>query len=165
MSRMLTCWQVRIGDEWRYAEADVAAMVAVIDGSSRVRLTEMRVPFAPRMKHFRKVVSGAGVTGNRLRGAEIALRRQREKVPLFAGHLAAQQPTPEERIADFDAVLVEASRDRRNTQAKCAREARALLAGLTQEQRELVLLRWSVWGGPKEGAMLIYHIKKAKGGV
>ena len=47
-----------------------------------------------------------GITPRRLAAAKRALKRQRDKYPLFADQIAARQPTPEERIWEMDIKFV-----------------------------------------------------------
>ena len=47
-----------------------------------------------------------GITPRRLAAAKRALRKQRDKCPLFADQVAAIQPTPEQRIWDMDTQFV-----------------------------------------------------------
>ena len=48
-----------------------------------------------------------GITPRRLTAAKRALKRQREKCPLFADQIAERQPTSEERIWNMDTQFVQ----------------------------------------------------------
>jgi len=47
-----------------------------------------------------------GVTPRRLAAAKRALKKQRDKCPLFRDQVRARQPTPEQRIYDMDTKFV-----------------------------------------------------------
>jgi len=50
--------------------------------------------------------SRRGVTPRRLAAAKRALKKQRDKCPLFAAQIVAKQPTPEQRIWYMDSKFV-----------------------------------------------------------
>jgi hypothetical protein len=72
-----------------------------------------------------------GITPRRLIAAKTALRRERERFPLFADQVAEEQPTPDERIAHFDERLLNGDQGQRDLAAKHWRWARRQLADVS----------------------------------
>lgn len=69
-----------------------------------------------------------GVTPRRLAAAERALQLERERLPLFADQVAAEQPTAEDRIHRIDAEHLGQLQSHRDLAAKHWRWGRAQLA-------------------------------------
>ncbi|MBW3596954.1 MAG: hypothetical protein KY475_06730 [Planctomycetes bacterium] len=83
------------------------------------------------------------ITPRRLRAAENALRRERERHPLFADEVAANQPTPEERLAAVEANQVAHWQRIRDHAARTWRAARSILGSLPANEREKLLREWA----------------------
>ena len=71
-------------------------------------------------------------------------------MPLFADQVATEQPTPEERIAQFDERLLDGNLGRRNLAAKHWRWARRQLAGISADVRAEIVERWNASSIPPE---------------
>ena len=71
-------------------------------------------------------------------------------MPLFADQVAAEQPTPEERIAHFDEQLLDGIQSRRDLAAKHWRWARRQLAGISTDIRAEIVERWNTSSIPPE---------------
>jgi hypothetical protein len=95
----------------------------------------------------------------RIASTKRTLKRQRDKLPLFADQVAAEQPSPEERIEkheDFHAVYWQNLRDH---EAKAWREGRKLLVEKPPEEQELLRFIWQVSNIPGSGAYLCGFVK------
>ncbi|MGC4115841.1 MAG: hypothetical protein QM765_14845 [Myxococcales bacterium] len=117
----------------------------------------MKLRFARRPRWF---LNPRGITPQRLAAAKKRLRLEQEAAPLFAKQIAAQQPTPEERITRSDAGAVESEREARRSTARLWREARALLRAMPAANREAILLHWNkCWTGPLRPEYLLCEVK------
>lgn len=90
------------------------------------------------------------VSAARLKAAERALRKQRERLPLFAAEIEAEQPTPKERIRKMDAGFELFWADRRRWHAGVWRRWRAVLNRLPMELGTTVRNRWNLSPIPGE---------------
>ena len=84
-----------------------------------------------------------GITPRRLSAAKRALQRQRERLPLFADQVAAEQGTPEERIEHFDQRQLEREQGHRDLAARHWRWGRYQLSQLSAEIRLEIIERWN----------------------
>lgn len=84
-----------------------------------------------------------GITPRRLSAAKRALSRERDRLPLLAGQVAAEQPTPEDRIQHFDRQLLEHDQAHRDLAAKHWRWGRTQLSFLSAEIRVAILAAWN----------------------
>ena len=84
-----------------------------------------------------------GVTPRRLAAAKRTLKRQADALPLFSEQIRAEQPTPEERIRNFDDSHAEFAQRLRDHDAESWRKARAQLRSLPREEQEVVLTFWN----------------------
>ena len=75
---------------------------------------------------------------------------ERERLPLFADQVAAEQPTPEERITHFDERLCGGNQGRRDLAAKHWRWARRQLTGVSADVRREIVERWNFSSIPPE---------------
>jgi hypothetical protein len=64
--------------------------------------------------------------------------------------VAAEQPTPAERIAHFDERLLDQNQGRRDLAAKHWRWARRQLAGISADVRAEIVERWNLNSIPRE---------------
>ena len=83
-----------------------------------------------------------GITPRRLAAAVRALRRERERLILFADQVAAEQPTPEGRVTQADLDLVDYDQGHRDLAAKHWRWGRRQLARYPEVAPE-ILERWN----------------------
>jgi hypothetical protein len=154
----LTIWQIAIQSDkgliWRPAiDAKQAAQIAGMRPGA-VRLVDVPTPtrFAWARYHD---PAPRPITRRRLAAAERRLRIERDKTPLFAEHVAAEQPTPEQRIAAHDAQQAEYRRRDRRQWAAQWRECRAQLAAMPADQRPQFLLAWNNGYQPKDPVSLL----------
>lgn len=84
-----------------------------------------------------------GITSRRLAAAKSALKRERERRPLFADQIAIEQPTPEARIAGFDEELQRQDQGHRDLAAEHWRWGRVQLSMLSDELRREVVEAWN----------------------
>jgi hypothetical protein len=84
-----------------------------------------------------------GITKRRLSNSTRALQKEREKLPLLSDWVAEQQPTPEERINNFDEGLIKYQKKLRISRAKGWREVRKILSCLSEEAKIIVLNYWN----------------------
>lgn len=94
--------------------------------------------FSKEMKAGRRPV-----TPRRVAAAVRALKRERDKVPLFAEEVAAEQPTPEQRVERLDQGFVATWQEIRNQRARVWRKARARLRSLPPDAQAEILARWN----------------------
>lgn len=92
------------------------------------------------------------VTGRRIAAAKRFLQKERDKAPLFAAEIEAEQPTPEERIQKHDAGFVAFWQEFRNHDARVWRKARALLRTLPADAQAEIHARWQASSIPGNAA-------------
>lgn len=90
-----------------------------------------------------------GITPRRLAASRRALHRERERLALFADQVAAEQETPEERIARFDLEFLEYDQGHRDLAAKYWRWARRKLSELADDVQAELIDRWNRSWVPK----------------
>jgi len=83
------------------------------------------------------------VTKRRLAAARRALKKERDEHPLLAEQIAAEQPTPEERITAHEKESARHWQSIRDHRAAVWRRARAIVSGLPSEQRDALLNSWN----------------------
>lgn len=121
---------------------------AVIDRTSLRAKTWMAdavsaVRYAPPMRHETMPRADARpVTNRRLQAARRALLRERDACPLFAGDIAEEQPTPEERVRAMDAEHVAYWQRIRDYNARTWRSARRILCSLPAEEQDRLRAQW-----------------------
>ena len=91
-----------------------------------------------------------GTTPGRLRAASRALDQERERLTLFAGELAAEQETPEERIGRIDRRLIDYDAGHRQLAARQWRYGRKLLQDVGERFRAVLLRQWNISRVPPE---------------
>lgn len=104
-----------------------------------------------KRNHYRQIIKEItwGATPRRITAAKRALQNQRDKTPLFAGEIARSQPTPEERIIDFDKWRKRGMKDMRLFAARQWREARHKLRKMDLYDQKRLLEYWNNhWCGP-----------------
>lgn len=72
------------------------------------------------------------------------------KLPLFATQVAAEQPTPEQRIEHFDARLLNADQGHRDLAARHWRIGRQQLALLSEAVRREIIASWNASSIPPD---------------
>ena len=111
-------------------------------------------------RYIRPYTDDPGITPRRLAAARRALQRQRDKQPLFAEEIAAQQPTPEARLIAFHEDLMIFWRNMRNFHAQCWRKARAALRQWPEATQAAAITKWNArWGGSKDAAYFADFIR------
>jgi len=91
-----------------------------------------------------------GPTPHRLSAARRALKRQRDKLPLFAAEISAGQPTAEERIRYYDELNLKRIKEDRNRVAGQWIRGRMMLSKMSQVNQEAFLEYWNHhWIGPR----------------
>ncbi len=103
---------------------------------------------------FRRFIHATirGVNPRRIKAAERALKRQRDKLPLFASEIASGQPTPEERISRMDENFLKYWQHLRDGHAETWRRARRNLRALPEEEGKMLLDRWNKAPYPADSA-------------
>lgn len=114
----------------------------------RLRRWKSRRPQAPKPPSNR-----------RLSAARRHLQAERDRYGLFAEDVAKEQPTPEERIDNFDQGFNASQWEDRKRTAALWRRVRALLAATTGRDREVLLDSWNRAGYPGEPTYLLEHLK------
>ena len=101
-----------------------------------------------------------GVTPRRLAAANRALQRQRDRLPLFADQVAAEQGTPAERIEQFDRDQLEHDQARRDLASQHWRWGRSQLSQLTADVRTEILERWNNSSIPPTSAYFADFVRR-----
>jgi hypothetical protein len=78
-----------------------------------------------------------------LTAARQALKREQDKLPLFAAMIAENQPSPEERIEKADLGTIESTRETRLKRAMQWRKIRRTLRLHPVEDRQGILTYWN----------------------
>lgn len=149
-------WQVWVEPTgWRYATPGVAAMVATYrPGNARLVTIE-----APRLHWSRDPRTKVqGVTPRRLKAAESALQRQCDRVPLFVGYVAKEQPTAIGRIEMYDRAMTSFLREQRTSEAHAWRKARKILAAMAPLQRAHLICQWNEGYQAQSGTSLVTYL-------
>ena len=110
-------------------------------GSTAAQAFYVWYPSAVRHETMPRATARA-VTPRRLLAAKRALERERDDCPLFADGIAAEQPTPAERVESIDAEQVAHWQRIRVHTARTWRAARCILNSLPAEQRDRLLGEW-----------------------
>ena len=101
-----------------------------------------------------------GVTAGRLAAARRALRRERDRLPLFAGQVAREQLTPAERIELIDNQLLDYDQAHRDLAAMHWRRGRLWLAGIAQEVRDEIVELWNRKTCPPRAAYFCDFVRR-----
>lgn len=129
---------------------DEGAAIAEHFRPGSVELVPTKLAAAIRFQRYPRGDRRA-VTPQRLAAAERKLARDREEAGLFAAHVAAEQPTAEERISAHDDGSVAWWKEQRDHRARQWRELRGWIAtSFTPEQRAALLTRWRDFECPGE---------------
>ncbi|MWL91406.1 hypothetical protein [Cupriavidus sp. SW-Y-13] len=90
-------------------------------------------------------------------------QRERDKYPLFADHVAAEQHSPDEEFARRQRRSDNLERTTRTLHARIWREKRAVYFSLSVEQRAEVRAKWLAWTGPTTALYYAYIVDNASG--
>lgn len=98
------------------------------------------------------------ITKRRIAAAVRHLAKEREKAGLFAAEVAAEQPTPIERIQRHDDGMIQGWTERRVAHAQFWREARSLLKELPDSDR--CLAAWNACGHPGDAVSFLGFVRR-----
>lgn len=93
-----------------------------------------------------------GITPRRLAASKKWIAKELDKAGLFAEEVAAELPTPEDRITDHDASVVQGIAERRQWQADRWRAVRAKLFAYPDAERAKILAAWQYSNVPGDPA-------------
>lgn len=116
------------------------------------------IQYHPGIRH-----QARDTTPNRLARARAALARERDKLALFADQVAADQPTPEERLATIERDQVDFWKDHRNARARDWRNGRRWLRALPRGVQARIVEKWNRQRGPKDGTYFATFVRMAYG--
>jgi hypothetical protein len=157
---LVTVWQVRVEDHWRYATPQVAAMVTA-NRPGNAKLTDMPSPTSIRRNRHRHLKGRLQImrprTPRRMAAARQAIQRDVERAGLFAAVVPVQ--TPEARLDRLETGLYQQWRDDRVRRAAKWRECRQILRGLPTEARAGLLLSWNESGCSAEPEFLLDQLR------
>lgn len=148
----VTFWQILApGDEhWKVTTPELAAIV------SGLRPREVRLVSVPEPAGlaFTRHPRGAArpITPRRIKAAERALAQQVEKAGLFGEHIRQEQPTPLQRVEQFNEDSIEFWREMRRDAVRRWRYVRARLRCLAPEDRASFKIRWNACTYPTDSA-------------
>ena len=101
-----------------------------------------------------------GATPRRVAAARRALRRERQRLVLFANQVAAEQPTPQERVEHFDLELLQTDQRHRDLAARHWRWGRRQLAQLPPSTRDQILAAWNRSFIPPDAAYFADFVRR-----
>jgi hypothetical protein len=101
-----------------------------------------------------------GITPRRLAAARKALQRERQRLPLFANQVAAEQPSAPERIEACDLDLLRREQEHRDLAARHWRWGRNVLARQDEAVRREVVARWNSSTIPPEAAYFADFVRR-----
>lgn len=104
------------------------------------------------------------ITPRRLSAAKRFLSKERDRYALFAGEVAAEQPSPEERINRHDDAFEDGHQRARDKRSQDWREARKCLAELSPDFREMTLTIWNRKRYPADPVFLLSLIRRVCSG-
>ncbi len=153
-----TIWQFKIGEEWRYCGPDSAA-IAERERPGTTRQVPIPAIHGIRFSRSPRPLS-PDVSPRRIRRAELALKRERERLPLFTEQVAGDQPTPQARVERMDEAASAYSQRLRDFNAAQWKQARQALRELPEDAMRYVLAMWSVSGCPGTAAYLLDFLRE-----
>ena len=98
------------------------------------------VPIRHSLRHR---IEPRGTTTRRLAAANRALKKERDRRPLFAEQIAAEQPSPEQRIEDADRCLLDYDQAHRDLAAAHWRRGRRWLSAIPADVRAEIVDLWN----------------------
>jgi len=90
-------------------------------------------------------------------------QRERDRYPLFADHVAAEQHSPDEELARRQRRADRLDTTLRGLDARVWREKRAIYFSLTADQRAEIRARWLAWTGPTTALYFAYIVDNVSG--
>ncbi|GAA0850446.1 MULTISPECIES: hypothetical protein [Cupriavidus] len=90
-------------------------------------------------------------------------QRERDRYPLFADHVAAEQHTPDEELARRQRRSENLARTTRTLHARIWREKRAVYFSLTPAQQAEIRAKWLAWTGPTTALYFAYIVDGTSG--
>lgn len=100
-----------------------------------------------------------GITPRRLAAAKRALARERDRYALFADEIAAEQPSPEERITAADLAVLDYDQGHRDLAAKHWRWGRKRLRRYPEVTAE-ILAKWDPSWIPETGSYFADFVRR-----
>lgn len=97
------------------------------------------------------------ITPEKIKRSQSALKRERDKHPLFADQLVEIQETPEERLISFFDKLRRHEKQIRKAFAVAWKVGRAALAGMSHVDRATCLDSWNHSSTPATGEFFADH--------
>lgn len=161
-SPMLTVWEVRVGDEWRYATPAVASIV-VLYRPGNTRLVSRTGATRPVWRREPRI-QAREITANRLKASERRLKQELVQMPLLADQLPSVQPDARRRIELIDAGVMDDQRYRRSMLAKMWKDGRKLLMAMPWNVRCESVFRWNASGYPKDACNFLSYVRTCGGG-
>lgn len=116
--------------------------------------------YAASQQDYVAVFPPKGITPRRLSAAKNALKRQRDKHPLFADDIAKEQPTPEERILGFDARHEAIQRETWDRHKAQWADFAIAVGQLHEADRELFVSEWNTAPTPCDLVYAKSHFAK-----
>lgn len=99
------------------------------------------------------------VTSRRLAAAKRKLEKQANALPLFAEHIRAEQPTPEQVVAKADDNFRRFCAGMRAHEAQTWLRGRALLRALPKAQRLALLAEWDAAHMPATAVFFVDFLR------
>ncbi|MGH8789389.1 MAG: hypothetical protein ACREYA_30490 [Cupriavidus necator] len=90
-------------------------------------------------------------------------QRERDRYPLFADHVAAEQHSPDEELARRQRRSDSLERTTRDLHARVWREKRAIYFSLSDAQRAEIGAKWKAWTGPTTALYFAYIVDTVSG--
>ncbi|MEN7527644.1 MULTISPECIES: hypothetical protein [unclassified Cupriavidus] len=90
-------------------------------------------------------------------------QRERDRYPLFAEHVAAEQHSPDEEFARRQRRSDNLERTTRSLHARIWREKRAVYFSLAAELRAEIRTKWLAWTGPTTPFYFAYIVDMVSG--
>jgi len=106
----------------------------------------------PIRHSVRPKYSPTPVTARRLAAANRALKRERDRLLLFADEVAQEQESAEERIARIDEAFLAYEQRHRDLAARQWRRGRRMLQRVRAEVRDLLITEWNRSRVPADAA-------------
>jgi hypothetical protein len=90
-------------------------------------------------------------------------QRERDRYPLFADHVAAEQHSPHEELARRQRRSDSLERTVRALHASIWREKRSVYFSLSEDQRAEICAKWQAWTGPTTALYFAYIVDTVSG--
>lgn len=100
------------------------------------------------------------ITPCRVANAKRYLKKEQDKFPLLADWIAESQPTPEERINDYDLSALKKFQYLRACTAKSWQKARRIIYLLDNKERKAILTKWNQSAIPKSSEYMLDFLRR-----